>query len=147
MNAKEWLKRGIAHTDEMDKFSNFWKGFNFLFSLENGRTEKDKIKSILNNSLTEQESSALIQELSNDINILINSPIIDMRGNGRDTSIDIIDYRSNSFSLEKLKNLFMIIYQIRCNLEHGQKSPLSLRDESLVKSSNKFLEKILIKLT
>jgi len=54
-----------------------------------------------------------------------------MRGNGRDTTANIQAFNVATNSLAKLQEIFMIIYQVRCNLEHGQKSPNSERDIQL----------------
>lgn len=48
-----------------------------------------------------------------------------MRGNGKDTTPYIHAFEFATDALAKLKEIFMVIYQVRCNLEHGQKSPSS----------------------
>ena len=54
-----------------------------------------------------------------------------MRGNGRDTSANIEQFGREERPLPKLQQLFEVIYQVRCNLEHGQKSPNNERDVDL----------------
>jgi hypothetical protein len=44
--------------------------------------------------------------------------------------------------LEKLVALFMVIYQVRCNFEHGQKSPSRGRDEALCTAACPFVAKV-----
>ena len=51
-----------------------------------------------------------------------------MRGKGRDTAPNMEAFNTAADSMRKLDELFMVIYQVRCNLEHGQKSPNRGRD-------------------
>jgi hypothetical protein len=51
-----------------------------------------------------------------------------MRGNGKDTTPNIQAFNAAADSTTRLEELFMVIYQVRCNLEHGQKSPSRERD-------------------
>ena len=59
-----------------------------------------------------------------------------MRGNGRDTSANIQAFNAATDSLAKLQEVFMVIYQVRCNLEHGQKSPSRERDIQLCQAAS-----------
>ena len=45
-------------------------------------------------------------------------------------------------SISKLQELFMVIYQVRCNLEHGQKSPRRDRDIQLCQSASPIVARI-----
>lgn len=42
-------------------------------------------------------------------------------------------------AVEKLVALFMVIYQVRCNFEHGQKSPSSNRDQDHCRVACRFV--------
>jgi hypothetical protein len=66
-----------------------------------------------------------------------------MRGKGNDTSQFIVAFQAASDELERLINLFMVIYQVRCNLEHGQKSPSRDRDIQLCRASEPFVRAVL----
>ncbi len=85
--------------------------------------------------MSEETAKELIDGHQKEIAYLISQPVVDMRGNGRDTEESINEYNSSGDNLERLKALFKIIYQVRCNLEHGQKSPTRERDIELCSSS------------
>lgn len=144
MKAKEWLKKGVATKDPMDRFSNLWKGFNNLFASENGGTERNKIKNYLSSSnLSEDSASEIITECNEAIGYLLSKPVVNMRDNGRDTQRDIDTFESAKSKLEKLNALFMVIYQVRCTLEHGQKSPNRKRDIILCIHCSNIVTKVL----
>lgn len=64
---------------------------------------------------------------------------------GQNTQRDMDNFNlENQTSIEQLKSIFMMIYQVRCNLEHGQKSPTGERDILLCKHSSLILEMVLI---
>ncbi len=74
----------------------------------------------------------------------MSEPVSDTRGNGRDTQRDIDKYNHpTSTDVDKIKSLFMIIYQIRCNLEHGGKSPIVERYKKLREVSAPIISKII----
>lgn len=135
MKAREWLNRGLEQNDPIDSLANAWRGFNNLFYSEAGSTEGEKINSYLTSNVSEETAQNLINGHQKEIAYLISKPVIDMRGNGRDTEKSINEYITSGSNLEKLKAIFKIIYQVRCNLEHGQKSPTRKRDIELCCSS------------
>ncbi|KKL18441.1 hypothetical protein LCGC14_2475470, partial [marine sediment metagenome] len=95
----------------------------------------------------EEYASKIINECNENIAYLLFQPVIDMRGNGQNTERDIYAFKSAKSELEKLKSLFLIIYQVRCNLEHGQKSPSQERDVVLCMHSSSIVTKVLEKCT
>jgi hypothetical protein len=78
----------------------------------------------------------MLRVYGSEIDYLVSQPVLDMRGNGRDTATNIQSFMEASDSLSKIKELFMIVYQVRCNLEHGQKSPGRQRDINLCQCSS-----------
>ncbi len=147
MKAREWLKRGVETLDPVDKLSNLWRGFNNLFAPENGGSERNKIKNFLNGNITEDLATEIINECNNDVVYLLSKSVIDMRGNGKDTQRDINAFEATESGIEKLKAVFMVVYQVWCNLEHGQKSPKSERDNLLCLHSSNLVKKVLEKCT
>ncbi|MGL5486860.1 MAG: hypothetical protein ACRDC6_11305 [Shewanella sp.] len=135
MKAREWLERGLERNDPIDLFTDAWRGFNNLFYIEPGHTERDKINSYLSTKVNEKVAQELIEGHKTEIEYLVSQPVIDMRGNGRNTAESINEFNISGSNLEKLQALFKIIYQVRCNLEHGQKSPTRERDIKLCSSS------------
>lgn len=135
MKAREWVDRSLDQSDPIESFSNSWRGFNSLFFPCSGNTERDKIQNFLSVNITEAIAQELITNHTQEVTYLLSQPVIDMRGNGRDTASSISSYNNAGSYLEQLLTLFSIIYQVRCNLEHGQKSPTRERDIELCSSS------------
>ena len=135
MKAREWLNRGLERSDPIDVLTDAWRGFNHLFYSETGHSERDKINSYLSTNVSEEVAQELIAGHQTEIAYLVSQPVIDMRGNGRDTEESINEFNNSGSNLERLKAIFKIIYQVRCNLEHGQKSPTRERDIELCSSS------------
>ncbi|EBW7768166.1 hypothetical protein DQJ37_21885 [Salmonella enterica subsp. enterica serovar Louisiana] len=124
----------------MDAFSNYYRGLNHLFSSITNGSERDKIAYILQEKISDENAADILNAHSKNVDILISEPVIDMRGNGKNTAIHIQNFKNGENNIEKLKSIFMIIYQIRCNFEHGQKSPSRERDISLCKNSLPLLD-------
>jgi hypothetical protein len=135
MKAREWLERGRQQTNPIDAFTDFWRAFNHLFSSVGNGHECDKIKLFLGQQLSEAQAKEILQNNAASVSYLLSQPVIDMRGNGKNTMQNIQAFGMAVDSLAKLKELFMVIYQVRCNLEHGQKSPSIDRDIMLCQSA------------
>jgi hypothetical protein len=133
MKARAWLARGRGR-EPIDALTDFWRGFNNLFAGEKGQ-ERSKIRSLLEGKLTGESAQALLERHGREMEYLLSQPIIDMRGNGRDTSPQIKIFHASKDPVERVVQLFLIIYQVRCNLEHGQKSPDRERDLRLCASA------------
>jgi hypothetical protein len=137
VKAREWLERGSTCEDSFDALSNYWRGFNNLFAGQG--QERQLISAFLQSKINEQFAQSLLSAHSNDANDLLAEPVVDMRGNGKDTTPYIAQFATAATSLEKLTALFMIIYQVRCNFEHGQKSPSRARDRKLCQAACPFV--------
>lgn len=137
LKAREWLSRGARAEDPFDALSNYWRGFNNLFA--GNRPERDLISSFIDERVDEQFAQDLIESQMRHAQQLIDLPVADMRGNGRDTVPYIKRFQEAETAVDKLIALFMIIYQVRCNFEHGQKSPSRGRDRALCKAACPFV--------
>ncbi len=135
MVAREWLEMGDARVSPVDRLTDYWRAFNNLYSSVTGHPESRRILDYLEQSVSEERAEAILQERQEQAHYLLSVPVIDMRRNGRDTSGCIEEFKSAGSSLEKLRQLFMVIYQVRCNLEHGQKSPTDDRDVRLCQAA------------
>lgn len=140
MKAQEWLQKSLETEDPIDGFSNLWRAFNNLYYPVNGAHERTKILRFLEESVDEELAADLLTEHEDEVRYLLGDPVIDMRGNGRNTAQHIEAFQLGDTYLDKLKELFMIIYQVRCNLEHGQKSPSRDRDVELCRSARPIVE-------
>ncbi len=143
MKSREWLERGKQTAEPIDAFSNFWRGFNNLFSSVGPAQERDQIKSYLGANITPEQAQELLDTNGPNIDYLLSQPVIDMRGNGKDTSQYIKAFSTASDPQTKVSELFMVIYQVRCNLEHGQKSPSRDRDVQLCASAAPLISYVL----
>ncbi|MCC5795927.1 MAG: hypothetical protein JJU48_01205 [Methylophaga sp.] len=135
MKAREWLQRSREAQDPIDGFSNAWRAFNHLYFPENGTSERDKIQQYLESKVDEDIADRILEDYGDEVNYLLAQPVIDMRGNGRNTARNIESFQGGLTALSKVKEPFMIIYQVRCNLEHGQKSPSRERDVELCRAA------------
>jgi hypothetical protein len=137
LTAREWLERGAAATDAFDAFSNFWRGFNALFA--GPGQEREQISNFISTAINDHFAQEMLNAHADEVGHLMGVPVIDMRGNGRDTSQHIETFGTAASAIEKLVAVFMVIYQIRCNFEHGQKSPSQVRDQLLCKAACPFI--------
>lgn len=135
MPAREWLKRGRAAQSPIDSFTDFWRGFNNLYGPTRGPTELARIRAFLAARVSSADAAPILANHPRQVAYLLSQPVIDMRGNGRDTAAAIANFAASHDPQVKLCELFAIIYQVRCNLEHGQKSPTVDRDVRLCESS------------
>lgn len=137
MKAREWLGRGARSRDPFDALSNYWRAFNNLYA---GRgQERELISAFLRSNVDEPFAQNLIDAQAKDTMVLMQQPVVDMRGNDRDTSKYIDQFNAAETAVEKLVALFMVIYQVRCNFEHGQKSPSRYRDQDLCQVACRFV--------
>ncbi len=143
MKAREWFERGKKMTDPIDAFSSYWCGFNNLFSSIGSGQERDRIRSYLSASITLDQAQDALNKNSDNIEYLLSQPVIDMRGNGRDTTLNIQAFKVTADAKTKLSEVFMIIYQVRCNLVHGEKSPSADRDVRLCASAAPIISYVL----
>jgi hypothetical protein len=137
MKAHEWLRRGSLAEDSFDALSNYWRAFNNLFAGDG--PERQLISAFLRARIDEDVARTLLDSHSGEATVLMSQPVIDMRGNGRDTSPHMERFREAATSIDRLEALFMVIYQVRCNFEHGQKSPSRERDKALCKAACPFV--------
>jgi len=133
-----WKLRGQRQTDPFIKFFLFYICFDAWLTAESGEDiDKKKIQWFINNDNCLKNKWQDIRSLETDSwlnNLKELSPIKDMRPNQRRKYIHL----NNTTNLEEV---IKFIYQIRCNLFHGSKSPMNVRDKNLVELSGKILEK------
>jgi hypothetical protein len=135
MQAREWLNRGKAAQSPIDAFTDYWRGFNNLYGPTQGTTELARLRAFLAASVSSAVAAPILADHPEQVAYLLSQPVIDMRGNGRDTAAAIAAFSLAADAQAKLCELFAVIYQVRCNLEHGQKSPTVDRDVRLCECS------------
>ena len=148
VRAREWLELGHVSTSSIDKVTNYWRGFNALYAAKRSdKDERTKIRNYLEQTFSTLDAQEVLAVDDKALTILLSREVIDMRGNGRDTLPAMKEFDASSDPIRKLAELFMVIYQVRCNLEHGDKSPTDKRDTDLCRASAPFVAAVLDRCT
>lgn len=143
MLAREWLQRGKLAQSPIEAFTDFWRAFNNLYSTSPGADELARIRAFLMANVPPIAAATMLSFHREQMDYLLSQPVIDMRGNGRNTEAAIAAFRAGGNHQENLRELFAIIYQVRCNLQHGQKSPTVERDLRLCDCSAPFIAAVI----
>lgn len=143
MKAREWLERGNGAASPIDALRDYWAGFNNLYASDVKADERTKICTYLRKSVSLSTAETILTENLNGVDYLLSQPVIDMPWMKKDTSHFIEAFQVAQDSLEKLVNVFIVVYQVRCNLEHGQKSPSRERDVQLCAYSAPIVAKVI----
>lgn len=136
-----WKLKGQRGRDPFIKFFFFYVCFDAWITTESGKDiDTEKIKWFLENDNCLKErwqdiQGSITKSWVASLGSL--SPVEDMRPNHRGEKTYLNDTQS-------LDEIIKFIYQIRCNLFHGSKSPMNSRDVNLVELSAKILEKWII---
>ena len=137
--ALEWYQYGLkTKNDAIIKFTMHWIAFNWLYGESQGGSEREQIK-----AYCEQWQEELLSYPAFDtpeIQIFLEGPVYDSRGRHKNESQDIFKELTTGEGLDRVVSLLKTIYQVRCNLFHGQKMLHNDRDVCLVESSSVILE-------
>lgn len=136
-----WYEYGCKNREpSYVRFLAHWMAFNWLYSNFPGDDERSKIESFLNHYYS-------CIEANTDFNNPIYKPffckeVIDMKYKNSYWSKKNFQTLINPHQpmKDRINALFMTMYQVRCNLFHGQKNPESSRDRELVESTAIILE-------
>lgn len=138
--AQEWLERGRSAASDIGALTDYWRGFNNLYAAERIRNDEcTKIRTYLTNVVSSPDAQQILDLDKSALAYLLSCPVIDMRGTGKDTQEAIEAFDASVDPKMKLVELFIIIYQVRCNLEHWDKSPTAERDNKLCRASAPFV--------
>ncbi|HEX7633135.1 MAG TPA: hypothetical protein VF401_02285 [Candidatus Saccharimonadales bacterium] len=135
-----WKVLGRDQSDPFMKFFVFYMCLDAWMTAESGKDrDEDKLNWLINtpNDLNHHrqgiQGGAKFQSWLN--GLMRESPVDDMRPSK-------LGVRTVSLSdTSDFSQVVKFIYQIRCNLFHGSKSPLNARDKHLVNLSGKILER------
>ncbi len=135
-NALDWYKFGLERNDDFfSRFIMHWIAFNWLYAECDEESERSNIRAFCRYNA---EKLRRFDAFSTDaINIFLEGPVIDAKTGQH-------PYHEKQYQRLKKDNsitdLFLTMYQVRCNLFHGSKSIHSERDISLVRASAEILE-------
>lgn len=142
-----WIIKADKEEDEYYKFFTYYLALNYLYNheFEEVSSEKERLVLFISKTVCNKEFNDFKITIDKKSE-LIKQQIKDMRSN-RNSKIYKLDDVKNG----NIVSIFLMIYQIRCNLFHGEKELHSDRDKNLVKEANvilkQFLKKVLGDLT
>ena len=131
MKYREWIERGDRASDPMDRFNCYWYAFNNLYSEFEGRSEIHKIQSFTEAAVSAGRAASLLGKWDSQVAYLMSKPVHNVPDNGRNTEQYIREFNQADDCETRLERVLLVIYRVRCNLIHGQKSPSRLRDQEL----------------
>ncbi len=158
--SKEWFKIGndkIGNNaaDIAFRFIAYWIAFNSFYSKYSlMKNERDQITNYISKNYDSYFNNIIDFETDPEMEIFKKLPVLSGTYRPRRDCV-----KSNKYSVlfndlnnptlpeeKRMEALFLTIYQVRCNMFHGSKTPEPERDYQLVDSSQKILEKVLRKL-
>jgi hypothetical protein len=121
--AKSWLSKAELETDSFDCFVSLWFGFNAIYNEFFFGNERQAIGDLVYSNQYTLNSQKLVKIFNHHSVSFFKTRIIrDCRGIGKDTSEYAAIIGNTYYSPNRrLKALLMILYQVRCNLFHGNK--------------------------
>lgn len=128
-----WFDRGQKEEKgSIFQFFCYFIAFNFLYDKFSGR-DRNKVEQLVVNDIVplfSDKASAILEQNA----AFYNEPEACFRG---ERSVAKLTRES------PLKDVFLNIYQVRCNLFHGSKAMDTLRDHALISTSANVLERFL----
>ncbi len=137
-----WYRKGLISRDPYDRFIYVWIAFNALYSLfSKKKYEKEKINDFMNWSLKKHDIKPTLLKHANDLNILSKANIYSK--NRKINYSKKIDKNMNKKDYDSaIINAVFCIYEIRCDIFHGEEKP-SDSSRKLLKSSYCLIDELL----
>jgi hypothetical protein len=145
--ADAWYRHATSsdRTDEFDQFVYLWFALNALYGQYLQNDERAAIREMLDTERHHFLKPGLVNVLTgNSARFFARRIIRDARGNGRDTREHAITLCNPSRNnMRRLRAFLMILYQVRCNLFHGNKLYYRDSDKEVVRHASVALKEIL----
>lgn len=132
------------------RFMGRWIAFNSLYRAYFNGSECDRLMSCVTASVSDAVAENILAELDSDIRFYVSLPPGDMRWLGHPTrfrartTADLQAVRDTSRpARERLAYLVAAVYQVRCNLFHGDKNPADFRNHELIRAGDRILSAVL----
>ena len=129
-----WFKRAIKAEDCYDRFISAYVALNFLYDERDERFERMRMV----NYLVEAAKRSHVDPFACNVDEYLAAPVINMRPHLGGKKSCKVERNNNS-------ELFSAIYQVRCNLFHGNKCLGNPRDQRLVQQGAEVIIRILAK--
>ncbi len=120
----DWIKKGENEQEDVNKFICYWIAFNCYYVAVTTETERTAIKMIIQDSDTKEIFNRVYKQYKNEFDkILSLKSIKDERPKkNNQVKIEVVD----------LSTVMWCLYQVRCNLFHGNKGLNSKRDKEIL---------------
>lgn len=142
--ALDWYRYGLEKGEHaVTKFMMHWIAFNWIYCEYGRGSERANIRAFCGDRY--RELSRYNPFNTDAVLVFMEGPVWDMEGRRGHHHLeeDLYESVKNDYGARRMKSLFLTMYQVRCNLFHGSKSPYNERDLQLVKSSAEILENYL----
>lgn len=131
---------------EWTRFLQLWIAFNAIYGGEADARERARIKAAIRKNISEAAARRILGRTDVAIDRILATPPGDTRLGPFDAEFRRASreqarlYKTSKRALDKLVATGGILYQVRCNLVHGGKHPVDVRDQMLVRESARVLE-------
>jgi hypothetical protein len=145
--AQSWYAKAAEQPDVFDRFVALWFAFNALYNKSfptPDSSERQAIDAFVFDPANRLDGRTMDRVLgSPEVRSFRQRTIRDVRGGARDPAEDAIILGSRDRGpRRRLKALFMILYQVRCNLFHGNKMYGRDTDHEIVQNAANILMEV-----
>lgn len=114
-----WLRRGLDDTDKIDRFISCWISFNAFYNHYQGASERVRFKDLLENLMDEKTSEEIINSNTSQINML---KMTNIKYKDSMLNQELENCLKSKQYKDALKYSVECIYQVRCDLFHGEET-------------------------
>jgi hypothetical protein len=140
--ARSWLSRAESSQDDFDRFTALWIALSSLYGEYQTDGERRAIGDFVfsgSHRLGEQQMRSILDHAG--ARYFQSRVVRDVRGNGFDTTEDVaVLGNTQRPNRRRLKALLMILYQVRCNLFHGNKVFERDSDDEVISNASGVLD-------
>lgn len=132
----------VASPADWAEFSQLWIAFNAIYGGEPDDRERSRVMSCIRHNFSESAALRVLRAIRGSVDRILEVPPGNMLLDRDDPNFRAASlrcaalYRNRSeTSTNRLAAVGGVIYQVRCNLIHGNKDPDDVRDRMLVSES------------
>lgn len=132
----------VASPADWKEFSQIWIAFNAIYGGESGSRERSRVMSCIRRNFSERAALRVLRSVSQSVDRILKIPPGNMQLDQHDHNFRAASQRcaalyrnKNETSISRLAAVGGVIYQVRCNLIHGDKDPDEARDRMLISES------------